>query len=274
MIMKGKRGLIVGLANNKSIAYGIAKACHAQGAEMAFTYLNDALKKRVEPIAKEFGSEYVYELDVSNEEHMAGLASKIEKDFGKIDFLVHSVAFAPKEALSEPFMKTTKQAFQIAMDISVYSLIDLTNRLESVLSDDASILTLSYLGGPKYIVNYNVMGVAKAALESTVRYMAVDLGAKGQRVNAISAGPIKTLAAAGIGDFKQILNWNETNAPLKKNVTIEEVGNSAMYLLSDLSSGVTGEIHYVDAGYNIMGMAAAATDADGKTTLAWDLREK
>ncbi|DAB30397.1 MAG TPA: enoyl-[acyl-carrier-protein] reductase FabI [Sulfurimonas sp. UBA12504] len=273
MIMKGKKGLIVGLANNKSIAYGIAKACAEQGAEMAFTYLNDALKKRVEPIAEEFGSKYVYELDVSNEEHMAAIAAHITRDFGKIDFLVHSVAFAPKEALSEPFIKTTKQAFQIAMDISVYSLIDLTNRLESVLADDASILTLSYLGGPKYIVNYNVMGVAKAALESTVRYMAVDLGKKGQRVNAISAGPIRTLAAAGIGDFKQILNWNEANAPLKKNVTIEQVGNSAMYLMSDLASGVTGEIHYVDAGYNIMGMAAAETDADGKTVLSWDMRE-
>ena len=270
MIMKGKKGLIVGLANNKSIAYGIAKSCAAQGAEMAFTYLNDALKKRVEPIAKEFGSEYVYELDVSNPEHMDGLAAKIEKDFGKIDFLVHSVAFAPKEALSEPFMKTTKEAFEIAMNISVYSLIDLTNKLESVLSDDASILTLSYLGGPKYIVNYNIMGVAKAALESTVRYMAVDLGKKGQRVNAISAGPIRTLAAAGIGDFKQILNWNEVNAPLKRNVTTDQVGNSAMYLLSDLASGVTGEVHYVDSGYNVMGMAAAETNEEGKTILSWD----
>jgi enoyl-[acyl-carrier protein] reductase I len=270
MIMKGKKGLIVGLANDKSIAYGIAKSCHEQGAELAFTYLNDALKKRVEPLAESFGSDKVYELDVSNEEHMARIAGLIEKDFGKIDFLVHSVAFAPKEALSEPFMKTTKQAFAIAMDISVYSLIDLTNRLESVLNDDASILTLSYLGGPKYIVNYNVMGVAKAALESTVRYMAVELGKKGQRVNAISAGPIRTLAAAGIGDFKQILNWNETNAPLKKNVTTEQVGNSAMYLLSDLASGVTGEIHYVDAGYNIMGMAAAEVNEDGKTVLSWD----
>jgi len=272
MVMKGKKGLIVGLANNKSIAYGIAKSCAAQGAEMAFTYLNDALKKRVEPIAKEFGSEYVYELDVSNPEHMDALAAKIEKDFGKIDFLVHSVAFAPKEALSEPFMKTTKEAFEIAMNISVYSLIDLTNKLEPVLSDDASILTLSYLGGPKYIVNYNVMGVAKAALESTVRYMAVDLGKKGQRVNAISAGPIRTLAAAGIGDFKQILNWNEVNAPLKRNVTTDQVGNSAMYLLSDLASGVTGEVHYVDSGYNVMGMAAAETNEEGKTILAWDAK--
>jgi enoyl-[acyl-carrier protein] reductase I len=214
----------------------------------------------------------VYELDVSNPEHMEGLAAKIEKDFGKIDFLVHSVAFAPKEALTESFMKTSKQAFQIAMDISVYSLIDLTNKLESVLTDDASILTLSYLGGPKYIVNYNVMGVAKAALESTVRYMAVDLGKKGQRVNAISAGPIRTLAAAGIGDFKQILNWNEVNAPLKRNVTTEQVGNSAMYLLSDLASGVTGEVHYVDSGYNIMGMAAAETNEEGKTVMSWDVK--
>lgn len=270
MIMKGKKGLIVGLANDKSIAYGIAKSCYEQGAELAFTYLNDALKKRVEPLAASFGSDKVYELDVSNEEHMARIASLIEKDFGKIDFLVHSVAFAPKEALSEPFMKTTKQAFSIAMDVSVYSLIDLTNRLEPVLNDDASILTLSYLGGPKYIVNYNVMGVAKAALESTVRYMAVELGKKGQRVNAISAGPIRTLAAAGIGDFKQILNWNELNAPLKRNVTTEQVGNSAMYLLSDLASGVTGEIHYVDSGYNIMGMAAAEENEEGKTVFSWD----
>jgi len=270
MVMKGKRGLIVGLANNKSIAYGIAKACAEQGAEIAYTYLNDALKKRVEPIAAELGSDKVYKLDVSDEADMSSIASKIEKDFGKIDFLVHSVAFAPKEALSEPFMKTTKEAFQIAMDISVYSLIDLTNRLESVLSDDASIITLSYLGGPKYIVNYNVMGVAKAALEATVRYMAVDLGKKGQRVNAISAGPIRTLAAAGIGDFKQILNWNECNAPLRRNVSINQVGNSAMYLLSDLSSGVTGEVHYVDSGYNIMGMAAADKDEDGKAVLVWD----
>ena len=260
MIMKGKKGLIVGLANNKSIAYGIAKSCAEQGAEMAFTYLNDALKKRVEPIAKELGSDKVYELDVSNEEHMAGIAELIEKDFGKIDFLVHSVAFAPKEALTAPFMKTTKQAFAIAMDVSVYSFIDLTNRLESVLSDDASILTLSYLGGPKYIVNYNVMGVAKAALESSVRYMAVELGKKGQRVNAISAGPIRTLAAAGIGDFKDILNWNEANSPLRRNVSTTQVGNSAMYLLSDLASGVTGEVHYVDSGYNIMGMPAPKTD--------------
>jgi enoyl-[acyl-carrier protein] reductase I len=271
MIMQGKKGLIVGLANDKSIAYGIAQALHAQGAKMAFTYLNEALQKRVEPIAAGFDNSPVYKLDVSDEADMASIADKVREDFGEIDFLVHSVAFAPKEALSEGFMKTSKEAFQIAMDISVYSLIDLTNRLESVLAPGASIITLSYLGGPKYIPNYNVMGVAKAALESTVRYMAVELGAsKAQRVNAISAGPIRTLAASGIGDFKQILTWNEANAPLRKNVTIEEVGNSAMYLLSDLSSGVTGEVHYVDAGYNIMGMAAVEKNAEGKNVFVWD----
>lgn len=271
MIMQGKKGLIVGLANDKSIAYGIAQALHTQGAQMAFTYLNEALQKRVEPIAAGFNNSPVYKLDVSDESDMEAIAAKVAADFGQIDFLVHSVAFAPKEALTEGFMKTSKSAFQIAMDISVYSLIDLTNRLESVLAPGASIITLSYLGGPKYIPNYNVMGVAKAALESTVRYMAVELGAlKGQRVNAISAGPIRTLAASGIGDFKQILNWNEANAPLRKNVTIEEVGNSAMYLLSDLASGVSGEVHYVDAGYNIMGMAAVEKNAEGKSVFVWD----
>ncbi|NOQ31948.1 MAG: enoyl-ACP reductase FabI [Helicobacteraceae bacterium] len=274
MLMKGKRGLIVGLANNKSIAYGIAKACQEQGAEIGYTFLNDSLKKRVVPIAAELGSDKVYKLDVSDETDMSAIAGLIEKDFGKIDFLVHSVAFAPKEALTNSFMKTTKSAFNVAMEVSVFSLIDLTNRLESVLSDNASIITLSYLGGPAYIPNYNVMGVAKAALESTVRYMAEDLGRKGQRVNAISAGPIKTLAASGIGDFKQILNWNETNSPLRKNVTTQEVGNSAMYLLSDLSSGVTGEVHYVDAGYNIMGMGTVEKNEDGKTIMSWDAREK
>lgn len=274
MLMQGKKGLIVGLANDKSIAYGIAQALHAQGAQMAFTYLNEALQKRVEPIAASFNNSPVYKLDVSDESDMEAIAAKVAADFGQIDFLVHSVAFAPKEALTEGFMKTSKSAFQIAMDVSVYSLIDLTNRLESVLAPGASIITLSYLGGPKYIPNYNVMGVAKAALESAVRYMAVELGAtKAQRVNAISAGPIRTLAASGIGDFKQILNWNESNAPLRKNVTIEEVGNSAMYLLSDLSSGVSGEVHYVDAGYNIMGMAAVEKNSEGKSVFVWDERE-
>ncbi len=269
MVMKGKKGLIIGVANNKSIAYGIAKACKEQGAELAFTFLNEQLEKRVRPIAEEFGSSFVYELDVQNPAHIEALPGMIEKDFGKIDFFVHAVAFAPREALDGAFMNTTKEAFEIAMNVSVFSLIELTKALVPVMSENGSILTLSYLGGVKYIPHYNVMGVAKAALEMSVRYLAVDLGAQGIRVNAISAGPIKTLAASGIGDFRFILKWNEANSPLRKNVTIEEVGNSAMYLLSDLSSGVSGEVHYVDAGYNIMGMCAV-DEEDGKATMVWD----
>ncbi len=273
MIMKGKRGLIVGVANNKSIAYGIAKACHAQGAELAFTYLNDALKKRVEPIAAEFGSDMVYPLDVSKPEEFDELAKNLKERWGSFDFVVHAVAFAPKDALSEPFVETSKEAFNIAMDISVYSLIELSRHMLPMLNENGSILTLSYLGAQKHIFNYNVMGVAKAALEASVRYLAADLGPlKGIRVNAISAGPIKTLAASGIGDFRFIMNWNEANSPLRRTVTIDEVGNSAMYLLSPLASGVTGEVHYVDAGYNIMGMAAV-DEEDGKPMLSWDKRK-
>ena len=269
--MKGKKGLIVGIANNKSIAYGIAKACHGQGAELAFTYLNESLEKRVRPIAEGFGSEAVYELDVNRPEHLERLTQQIEKDFGKIDFVVHSVAFAPRRALEGGFIDTEQADFELAMNTSVYSLVSLTRACLPVMNDNGSILTLTYLGGPKYIPHYNVMGVAKAALEASVRYLAVDLGGRGIRVNAISAGPIKTLAASGIGDFRNILKWNEVNAPLKRNVTIEEVGNSGMYLLSDLASGVTGEVHYVDAGYNIMGMGAVEKDEEGKTRLSWDL---
>lgn len=269
MLMQGKKGLLVGVANNKSIAYGIAKACHAQGAELAFTYMNDQLKKRVVPIAEELGSDKVYELDVSNSEQMEALKDSIAKDMGNIDFLVHSVAFAPKETLSGMIIDTPKDAFRIAMDISVYSLLELTRSVLPMMNEGGSILTLSYLGGPKYVPNYNIMGVAKAALESTVRYMAADLGPKGIRVNAISAGPIKTLAASGIGDFRFILKWNEANTPLRRNVTIDEVGNSAMYLMCPLSSGVTGEIHYVDSGYNMMGMCAVDFDEDGRPQMVW-----
>jgi len=269
MIMKGKKGLIIGVANNKSIAYGIAKACKEQGAKLAFTYLNEQLEKRVRPIAEEFGSKHVYELDVQNPAHIAALAESIEKDFGKIDFFVHAVAFAPKEALDGAFIDTTREAFEVAMNVSVFSLVELARALTPVMNNGGSILTLSYLGGVKYVPHYNVMGVAKAALEMSVRYLAVDLGARGIRVNAISAGPIKTLAASGIGDFRFILKWNEANSPLRKNVTIEEVGNSSMYLLSDLSSGVTGEIHYVDGGYNIMGMCAVEEE-DGRATMVWN----
>jgi len=271
MIMKGKKGVILGVANNKSIAYGIAKQCAAQGAQIAFTYLNDSLKKRVEPIAAEFGSEdLVYPCDVSKPEEIRALKESLEKDLGEIDFIVHSIAFAPKEGLSGRFYDITKEAFDIAMDISVFSLIEITKELKPLLSDNSSILTLSYYGGAKYIPNYNLMGVAKAALEMTTKYLAEDLGKDGCRVNAISAGPIKTLAAAGIGDFRFMLKWNEAHAPLKKNVSTDEVGNSGMYLLSDLSSAVTGEIHYVDCGYNIMGMPAVNFDENGRPTIAWN----
>lgn len=274
MVMNGKKGLIIGVANNKSIAYGIAKSCREQGAELAFTFLNEALQKRVVPLANGLDSDKIYQLDVGNPQEIKDLRASIEKDFGKIDFIVHAVAFAPREALSGRFVDTTKEAFLATMDISVYSLVEVTKELLPVLNDGGSILTLSYLGGPKYIPHYNVMGVAKAALEATVRYLSVDLGVSNKiRVNAISAGPIRTLAASGIGDFKMILKWNEINAPLQENVTIEQVGNSGMYLLSDLSSGVTGEVHYVDNGYNVMGMGLATKDENDKTTLAWDLNK-
>ena len=254
MIMQGKKGLIIGVANNRSIAYGIAKACKNQGAEIILTYQNEKLQKRVEKVANELDVKNIYPLDVTKVEEIDALKEAIEKDYGKIDFLVHSVAFAPREALDGKFIDTSKEAFNIAMEISVYSLIEVVQKLEPIMNDGASILTLTYLGSTRYIPHYNVMGVAKAALEASVRYLAVDLGERKIRINALSAGPIKTLAASGIGDFSEILKYNEKNSPLMKNVTIEEVGNSGMYLLSDLSSGVSGEVHFVDSGYNIMGM--------------------
>ena len=254
MIMKGKKGLIVGVANNRSIAYGIAKACKREGAELILTYQNDKLKKRVEKVADELGVKSIYPLDVSKPEEIEALRDAIESEYGKIDFLVHSVAYAPREALDGRFIDTSKEAFNIAMEISVYSLIELVKKFENSINDGGSVLTLTYLGSQRYIPHYNVMGVAKVVLEASVRYLAVDLGKRKIRINALSAGPIKTLAASGIGDFSEILKYNEKNSPLRKNVTIDEVGNSGMYLLSDLSSGVTGEVHFVDAGYNIMGM--------------------
>ena len=254
MIMQGKKGLIIGVANNRSIAYGIAKACKNQGADVILTYQNEKMQKRVQKVADELGVNNIYPLDVSKPEEIDALKESIEKDYGKIDFLVHSVAFAPREALDGKFINTSKEAFNIAMEISVYSLIEVVQKLEPIMNDGASVLTLTYLGSTRYIPHYNVMGVAKAALEASVRYLAVDLGERKIRINALSAGPIKTLAASGIGDFSEILKYNEKNSPLMKNVTIDEVGNSGMYLLSDLSSGVTGEVHFVDSGYNIMGM--------------------
>jgi enoyl-[acyl-carrier protein] reductase I len=252
--MKGKKGLVIGVANNKSIAYGIAKACADQGADLILTYQNEKLQSRVQKVADELNVKNIYPLDVSKEEEIIALRDNIEKDYGKIDFIVHAVAFAPKDALTGKFLNVSKEAFTIAMQISVYSFIEVAQKFQTILNDNASLLTLSYLGAVRYIPHYNTMGVAKAALEASVRYMAVDLGDRGIRVNALSAGPIKTLAASGIGDFRKILNYNEENSPLRKNVTIEEVGNSAMYLLSDLASAVTGEVHYVDSGYNVTGM--------------------
>lgn len=254
MLMQGKKGLVIGVANNKSIAYGIAKACANQGAELILTYQNEKLQGRVQKVADELKVKKIYPLDVTKEEEIIALRDNIAKDYGNIDFIVHAVAFAPKEALTGKFVNVTKDAFSIAMQISVYSFIEVAQKFSEILNNKASLLTLSYLGSKRYIPHYNVMGVAKAALESSVRYMAVDFGDRGIRVNAVSAGPIKTLAASGIGDFRKILSYNEENSPLRKNVTIEEVGNSAMYLLSDLSTGVSGEIHYVDSGYNITGM--------------------
>ncbi len=275
MIMKGKKGVVLGIANKKSIAYGIAKACREQGAELAITYLNERFEKKLAPIAEELGcAERLYPCDVSKPEEIKALKASLEKDFGKIDFIVHSIAFAPKEGLSGRFIDISKEAFDVAMDISVYSLIEVTRELKPILSNNASILTLTYYGGVKYIPNYNLMGVAKAALEMTTKYLAEDLGRDGVRVNALSAGPIKTLAAAGIGDFSFMLKWNAVHAPLKRNVTIEDVGNSGMYLLSELSAAVTGEIHYVDGGYNIMGMPAVEFDEDGKPTIAWNGESK
>jgi enoyl-[acyl-carrier protein] reductase I len=271
MLMQGKKGIVLGIANKKSIAYGIAKACQEQGASMAITFLNERFEKKLEPIAQELGCEdRLYPCDVSKPEEIKALKESLEKDFGKIDFIVHSIAFAPKEGLSGRFSDISKEAFDVAMDISVYSLIEIVRELKPILSDNSSVLTLSYYGGVKYIPNYNLMGVAKAALEMTVKYLAEDLGKDGIRVNAISAGPIKTLAAAGIGDFGFMLKWNEAHAPMKKNVTIKDVGNSGMYLLSDLSASVTGEIHYVDNGYNIMGMPAVKFDKEGKPHIAWN----
>jgi len=271
MLMQGKKGIVLGIANKKSIAYGIAKACQEQGADMAITFLNERFEKKLAPVAQELGCEgRFYPCDVSRPEEIKALKESLERDFGKIDFIVHSIAFAPKEGLSGRFSDISKEAFDVAMDISVYSLIEIVKELKPILSDNSSVLTLSYYGGVKYIPNYNLMGVAKAALEMTVKYLAEDLGKDGIRVNAISAGPIKTLAAAGIGDFAFMLKWNEAHAPMKKNVTIKEVGNSGMYLLSDLSSSVTGEIHYVDNGYNIMGMPAVKFDEEGKPHIAWN----
>jgi enoyl-[acyl-carrier protein] reductase I len=253
-LMRGKRGLIMGVANNRSIAWGIAKACRAQGADIAFTHQGDALKRRVEPLAQELGGLLVGHCDVTDPITLDAAFAAIKEKWGTLDFLVHAIAFSDKNQLDGRYVDTTADNFSQTMLISCYSFTAVAQRAEKLMSAGGSLLTLTYYGAEKWMPHYNVMGVAKAALEASVRYLAADLGRQQIRVNAISAGPIKTLAAAGIGDFRYILKWNEYNAPLGRNVTIDEVGDTAMYLLSDLSRGVTGEIHHVDAGYHIVGM--------------------
>jgi enoyl-[acyl-carrier protein] reductase I len=255
-LLAGKKGVVFGLANERSIAWGISQACRREGAEMAFTYLGEPLKKRVYPLAEQLGSTFVMPCDVNSDEQIDAVFKEIKERWGEIDFIVHSVAFAQKEELTGHYYNTSREGFRIALEASVYSLTAICAKAAPLLKPGSSILTLSYLGAERVIPHYNVMGVAKAALEASVRYLAADFGQSGIRVNAISAGPIKTLAAAGIGDFKEILNWNRDNAPLRRNVTQDEVGNSALLLLSDLGSGITGEIMHVDAGYNVVGMKA------------------
>jgi enoyl-[acyl-carrier protein] reductase I len=253
-LMRGKRGLIMGVANNRSIAWGIAKACRAQGAELAFTYQGDALKKRVEPLAEEVGGLVVGHCDVSEAATLDAVFAAVAEKWDALDFVVHAIAFSDKDELDGRYVDTTADNFSRTMLISCYSFTAVAQRAEKLMPRGGSLLTLTYYGAEKWMPHYNVMGVAKAALEASVRYLAADLGGKNIRVNAISAGPIKTLASAGIGDFRYILKWNEYNTPLRRNVTIDEVGDAAVYFLSDLARGVTGEIHHVDAGYHVVGM--------------------
>ena len=255
-LMTGKRGIIMGVANNRSIAWGIAKSIHAQGGEIAFTYQGEALKRRVEPLAAEIGAIVAGDCDVSDEASIDAAFAEIEKIWGKIDFLVHAIGFSDKDELTGRYVDTSPENFDKTMRISVYSFTSVARRAEKLMTDGGSMLTLTYYGAEKVMPNYNVMGVAKAALEASVKYLAVDLGPKNIRVNAISAGPIKTLAASGIGDFRYILKWNEYNAPLRRTVTIEEVGDVGLYMLSDLSRAVTGETHHADSGYHVVGMKA------------------
>ena len=255
-LMKGRRGLIMGLANDKSIAWGIAKALADQGAELAFSYQGEALKRRVEPLAAQLGSDLLAECDVSDEASIDALFAAIGERWDSLDFIVHAIGFSDKDQLRGRYADTTRDNFLMTMDISVYSFTAVARRAAAMMPNGGSMLTLTYYGAERVMPHYNVMGVAKAALEASVRYLAEDLGKDGIRVNAISAGPIKTLAASGIGDFRYILKWNELNSPLRRNVSQDEVGKSALYLLSDLGSGVTGETHHVDSGYHIVGMKA------------------
>ncbi|WP_112663198.1 enoyl-ACP reductase FabI [Microvirga flavescens] len=253
-ILAGKRGLIMGVANNRSIAWGIAQAARNHGAELAFTYQGDALKKRVEPLAKELDALVVGHCDVTDGATIDAVFDELKKQWGTIDFVVHCIAFSDKDELTGRYVETSEANFNRSLNISCYSFTAIAQRAEKLMPNGGSLLTLTYYGAEKWMPHYNVMGVAKAALEASVRYMAADLGPNKIRVNAISAGPIKTLAASGIGDFRYILKWNEYNSPLRRTVTIEEVGETAAYLVSDMSSGMTGEILHVDAGYHVVGM--------------------
>ncbi len=255
-LMAGKQGLIMGVANERSIAWGIAKTLHDHGAELAFTYQGEALRKRVQPLALSLDSDFVLEADVGSEESLDLVFAALAERWGHLDFLVHAIAFSDKDELKGKYLYTTRANFLRTLDISCYSFTDVCRRAAPLMTAGGSLLTLTYAGAERVMPHYNVMGVAKAALEASVRYLAVDLGGDNIRVNAISAGPIKTLAASGIGDFRYILKWNQLNSPLKRNVTIEDVGGAGLYLLSGLSAGVSGEVHHVDCGYHVVGMKA------------------
>jgi enoyl-[acyl-carrier protein] reductase I len=267
-LMAGKRGLVMGVANDRSIAWGIAKAVAAQGAELAFTYQGDALEKRVRPLAEQLGASKVVSADVTNAASLDAAFDEIKRDWGTLDFVVHAIAYSDKDQLKGHYVDTTRENFLNTMDISCFSFTDVCRRALPLMSNGGSLLTLTYIGAERVTPHYNVMGVAKAALEASVRYLAADLGPKNVRVNAISAGPIKTLAASGIGDFRYILKWNELNAPMRRTVTIDEVGNSGLYLLSDLGAGVTGETLHVDNGYHVVGMMATESAGEIAELLA------
>jgi len=256
-LFAGKRGLIMGIANDRSLAWGIAAAVAAHGAELAVTYQGEALKKRVMPLAEKLGAPLVLPADVTDAASMDALFAQIQEQWGRLDFVVHAIAYSDKEELKGRYVNTTFENFQNTMNVSVFSFTDLARRAAPLMTEGGSLLTLTYLGAERVVPHYNVMGVAKAALEASVRFLAVDLGGQRIRVNAISAGPVKTLAASGIGDFRYILKWNEYNSPLKRNTTIEDVGGAAVYLLSDLGGGTTGEVLHVDSGYHVVGMKAA-----------------
>lgn len=254
--MSGKRGLIMGLANTHSLAWGIAQALNDQGAEIAFTYQGDALKKRVVPLGESLGSTLFYECDVTNEENIKSVFQNLEKEWGQLDFVLHAIGFSDKNELKGRYADTSQENFLNTMNVSCFSFTSVCKWAAPLMKEGGSLVTLTYLGSEKWMPHYNVMGVAKAALEASVRYLAADLGIDNVRVNALSAGPVKTLAASGIGDFRYILKWNQHNAPLRRNVSLEDIGRSGLYLLSDLSSGVTGETHHVDCGYHLVGMKA------------------